>query len=253
MTRLNRRTLLKGVSAGTSGLVLAPLLQALEAQAAGTYTPPKRVVFLLFDNGFHERGAQPVDLPLETITKVKQTPLDGLKLPLDIEPFAPFQDRMTIIQGLRGHHISIDHGGGFRSLSGLPSADKRRSVVGESIDAAIAREAPGVFPMLALGIAANSKGEVGAPTALASSAWGPSRPIASQLRPELVYESLFGSVGATANDFAVRRNMLDFIAGDVKRLRSQIAGPEKETLDHHVEALESLFERQDKLDRKSVV
>ena len=247
MAEFTRRTLLKGVYAGSSGLVLAPLLQTLKAQAAGTYTPPKRVIFLLFDNGFHERGAQPVDLPLETVTKVKRTPLDGLKLPLDIEPLKPFQDRMTIVQGLRGHHISIDHGGGFRSLSGLPSADKRRSVVGESIDAAIAREVSGVFPMLALGIAANGKGEVGAPTALASSAWGPSKPIASQLRPELVYESLFGSVGAKANDFATRRNMLDFMADDVKRLRLQIAGPEKEALDHHLEALESLFQRQDEL------
>src|SRR6185503_17126859 len=126
-------------------------------------------------------------------------------------------------------------------------ADKRRSVVGESIDAAIAKKQPGVFPLLVLGIAANGKGDVGMPTALASSAWGPSRPIASQLRPELVYESLFGSVGAKANDFAVRRNMLDFIAGDVKRLRSQISGPEKEALDHHVEALESLFQREGKL------
>jgi hypothetical protein len=247
MHRINRRTLLKGVSAGASGLVLAPLLQTLAAQAAGTYTPPKRVIFLLFDNGFHERGAQPVDLPLETVTKVKQTPLAGLKLPFDIEPFAPFQDRMTIVQGLRGHHLSVDHGGGFRSLSGLPSADKKRSVVGESIDAAIARTRPSVFPLLALGIAANGKGKVGMPTALASSAWGPSRPIASLLRPELVYESLFGSVGAKANDFAARRNMLDFISGDVKRLRSQIAGPEKEALDHHVEALESLFRREQKL------
>lgn len=247
MPRLTRRTLLKGVSAGTAGLVLTPLLRRLEAQAAGTDTPPKRVIFLLFDNGFHERGAQPVDQPLETVSKVKQTPLAGLKLPFDIEPFAPFQDRMTIIQGLRGHHLSIDHGGGFRSLSGLPSADKKRSVVGESIDAAIARTMPGVFPLLALGIAANGRGEIGMPTALASSAWGPSRPIASQLRPELVYESLFGSIGAKANDFAVRRNMLDFIAGDVKRLRSQIAGPEKETLDYHVEALEALFQRENKL------
>ena len=247
MKRIDRRTLLKGVSAGTSSLVLAPLLRTLEAQAAGTYTPPKRVVFLLFDNGFHERGAQPVDLPLESVSKVTRSPLAGLTLPFDIEPFAPFQDRMTIVQGLRGHHLSVDHGGGFRSLSGLPSADKRRSVVGESIDAAIARTMPSVSPLLALGIAANTRGEIGLPTAMASSAWGPSRPIASLLRPELVYESLFGSVGAKANDFAVRRNMLDFIAGDVKRLRSQIAGPEKESLDYHVEALESLFDREQKL------
>lgn len=246
MSHFTRRTLLKGVSAGSSGLLLAPLLNTLKAQAAGNYTPPKRVVFLLFDNGFHELGAQPLDLPLETTTTVKQTPLAGLKLPADIEPFAPFQDRMTIIQGLRGHHLHVDHGGGFRALSGLPSADKNRSVVGESIDAALASAAPGVFPLLALGIAAGSRG-IGAPTALASSAWGASRPIASQLRPELVYESLFGSVGADKNDFAERRNMLDFISGDVKRLRSQIAGPEREALDYHLEALESLFQREDQL------
>jgi len=244
---MNRRTLLQRFSVSTGGLVLAPLLQKLDAQAAGTYMPPKRVIFLLFDNGFYEQGAQPVDLPLETASKVKQTPLAGLKLPFDIEPFAPFQDRMTIIQGLRGHHLNVDHGGGFRSLSGLPSADKRRSVVGESIDAAIARTVPSVFPLLALGVAANGKGEIGSPTALASSAWGASRPIASLLRPELVYESLFGSVGAKSNDFAARRNMIDFIAGDVKRLRSQIAGPEKEALDYHVEALDSLFNREQKL------
>lgn len=247
MTRIHRRTLLKGVSVGTAGLLLSPLLEKLSAQAAGNYAPPKRVIFLLFDNGFHESGAQPVDLPLETSSQVKQTPLAGLKLPFDIEPFAPFQDRMTIVQGLRGHHISIDHGGGFRALSGLPSADKRRSVVGESIDAAVARSSPGVFPLLALGIAANTRGEVGMPTAAASSAWGPSRPIALQLRPELVYESLFGSIGAKANDFADRRNMLDFISDDLKRLRSQIAGPEKELLDYHVEALESLFRREEKM------
>ena len=41
--------------------------------------------------------------------------------------------------------------------------------------------------------------------------------------------------------------MLDFIAGDVKRLRSQVAGPEREALESHVEALESLFKREDRL------
>ena len=247
MTAFHRRRFLKGVSAGTSGLVLAPLLSRLAAQAAGTYAPPKRVVFLLFDNGFQERAAQPVDLPLVDTTKTTRTPIKGLKLPFDIEPFAAFQDRLTVIQGLRGHHIDIDHGGGFCSLSGLPSADKLTSVMGESIDSAIGRTQPTVFPVLALGVAATGNGVVGPPTARCSSASGPGRPISSILRPEVAYESLFGSVGAKANDFANRRGMLDFIAGDVKRLRSQVAGPEREALESHVEALESLFKREDRL------
>ena len=247
MPAFDRRRFLKGVSAGASGIVLAPLLSRLAAQAAGTYAPPKRVVFLLFDNGFHERAAQPADLPLVDTAKTTRTPIKGLKLPFDIEPFTPFQDRMTVIQGLRGHHIDVDHGGGFCALSGLPSADKITSVVGESIDAALGRAHPAVFPVLGLGVAANGRGEVGPPTARCSSAWGAGRPISSILRPEIAFESLFGSVGAKANDFAARRSMLDFVAGDVKRLRSQVAGPEKEALDYHVEALESLFKREDQL------
>jgi len=247
LPELARRRFLKGVSTGTAGLVLAPLLTRLSAQAAGTYVPPRRIVFLLFDNGFPESAAQPVDLPLKETANTTRTPIRGLTLPFDIEPLQPFQDRLTVIQGLRGHHLRTDHGGGFRALSGLPSASKSTSVVGESIDAALGKAQPAVFPLLALGIAANNRQNIGQATARCSSGWGPGRPIASFLRPEIAYESLFGSVGAQANDFARRRKLLDFIAGDVKRLRSQIAGPEQEALDQHVEALDSLFERNDQL------
>ena len=242
-----RRRFLKGVSTGTAGLVLSPLLARVSALAAGTAVPPRRVVFLIFDNGFHERAAQPVDLPLVDTAKTTQTSLRGLTLPFDIEPLQPFQDRLTVIQGLRGHHLHVDHGGGFRSLSGLPSASKYTSVVGESIDAALGRAQPTVFPLLALGIAANGRLNLGPATSRCSSGWGAGRPVSSFLRPEIAYESLFGSVGARANDFARRRKLLDFIAGDVKRLRSQIAGPEREAVDQHVEALESLFQRNDRL------
>ena len=242
-----RRRFLKGVSTGTAGLVLTPLLARLSAQAAGTYVPPRRVVFLLFDNGFPEGAAQPVDLPLKETANTTRTPIQGLKLPFEIEPLQPFQDRLTVIQGLRGHHLRTDHGGGFRALSGLPSASKTTSVVGESIDAALGKIQPTVFPLLALGIAANNRMTIGPATARCSSGWGPGRPIASFLRPEIAYESLFGSVGAQANDFARRRKLLDFISADVKRLRSQIAGPERESLDQHVGALDSLLQRNDQL------
>ena len=242
---LTRRKLLKGVSAGAGGIVFAPMLKTLAANVQGNYTPPKRIVFVLFDNGFAETGIQPVGLPLGTET-VKQVPMKGLKLPPDIEPFAPFQDRMTIIQGLRAYHLSPDHGGGFRSLSGLPSSDKYRSIVGESIDAAAARVNPGVFPLLVLGIAA---GKESTTAALVSSAWGANKPIAAQCRPELAYESLFGSLGASRNDFAARKNLLDFVSGDVKRMKSQFAGPEREQMDYHLEAMESLTKRDDQLSK----
>jgi len=109
-----------------------------------------------------------------------------------------------------------------------------------SIDAAIAQALPSVFPLLGLGIG-------GGTTAYCSSAWAAGKPIAMQCRPEMAYESLFGSVGATRNDFATRRNLLDFVTNDVRRVRGEIAGPERELLDAHLEAIESLSRRNGQL------
>lgn len=244
---LNRRHLLKGVTAGAAGYLFTPLLQTFANQAAGRYQVPRRVIFVLFDNGFYESACQPAGIPLGG-DQLRQVALTDHALPHDIEPFTPFKERMTIVQGLRGSHLSPNHGGGFGALSGLSGGvgeDKFRRVVGESIDAAVARAVPSVFPILVLGVAAGR--DAGPATALCSSAWGAGRPIAAQCRPELAYESLFGAIGADRNDFAIRRNLLDFVAQDARALRSRLAGPEREQLDYHLEAIESLSRRDGQL------
>jgi hypothetical protein len=228
----DRRSFLKGVSLGAGGLLLAPLLQKVAAAADGNVTPSKRVIFFVFDNGFKDDGAVPVGTDLVS-DKTRQFSLKGHKLPLDIEPFAPFQDRITLLHGLRSH-TAVDHGGFFAALSG--SAGNKHTPQAESIDAAIAKIAPGVFPLLHLGIG-------GGTTAYCCSAWGKNRPIAALCRPELAYESLFGNVGATRNDFAARKNLLDFVTDDVRRLKSEIVGPERELVDSHLDAIESLSKR----------
>ncbi len=245
---IERRALLKGISLGAGSLVFAPLLRSLEAQVNGTYTVPKRVVFVLFDNGFHESAAQPPGVPLGGET-VRSLPLKPLGLPKDIEAFTPYKDRMTIVQGLHGGHLSPNHGAGFGALSGMSSGageDKFQRVVAESIDAAMAKILPGIFPLLVLGI---DPGNVETTTYYASSAWGPGQAIAAQCRPELAYESLFGSIGADRNDFLTRKNLLDFVAGDVRHLRPRLAGAERAQLDYHLGALESLSQREDRLSK----
>ncbi len=228
----NRRSLLKGVTLGAGGLLFAPLLQKIAAAADGNVTPPKRVIFFVFDNGFKDDGAVPVGTNFVSDT-TRQFSLKGHKLPLDIEPFAPFQDRITLLHGLRSH-TAVDHGGFFAALSG--SAGNKHTPQAESIDAAIAKLAPGVFPLLHLGIG-------GGTTAYCCSAWGKNRPIAALCRPELAYETLFGNIGATRNDFAARKNLLDFVTDDVRQLKSEVAGPERELVDFHLEAMESLSRR----------
>ena len=97
----HRRNLLKGVSAGSATYLFAPLLKTFADQAAGRYRTPKRVIFVLFDNGFYESACQPVGVPLAS-DEVRQMSLANQTLPNDIQPFAPFKDRLIIVQGLRG-------------------------------------------------------------------------------------------------------------------------------------------------------
>ncbi len=239
---IHRRTLLQRFSAGAGGLVFAPLLQRLHAQEDGTYRTPARVVFVLHGNGFHEWASAPPEVSLSS-KQTRVLPLDPLKLPHDIEPFTPFKDRLAIVQGLRSGVVSPDHGAGFAALSGMNNGvgdAQHRNVIAESIDAAVARKLPGIFPVLNLGI---DPGRPKTQAILCSSAWGLGRPIATQCRPELAYESLFGTVGAKKNDFAARKNLLDFISDDIKVLESQLTGVHKDQLHYHLDAMESLSKR----------
>jgi len=238
---LNRRRLLTRLAAGSA--LLSPLARSLAAQAAGAAEPPapKRFVFVLFENGLREGEAQPVGVPLATET-VRIRELAGLALSEKvIDPFTPYLNRMTILQGLRGTHLNPNHGAGYGALSGLPQApaDKRR-VRAETIDAALARVSPGLFPAVVLGI---NGGGTETSTAYGISAWGPGKPIPIQCRPELAYESLFGSAGADRNDFHTRKNLLDFVAGDLKHVRSDLGAAGREQLEYHLDALESLSTR----------
>lgn len=236
--QIERRSLLKGVSLGAGGILLAPLAQKISAAAEGRATKPRRVIFFLFDNGFKDDGAAVIGTDLVS-DQTRQFSLEGHKLPLDIEPFAPFQDRMTLLHGMRAH-AAVDHGGYFAALTACEG--NKWVPQAESIDAAIAKAFPGVFPLLGLGIA-----PPGPSVAYCSSAWAAGQPVAMQCQPDMAYESLFGSIGATRNDFATRKNLLDFVSGDVKRLRGRIAGPERELLDAHLESLERLSKRDGQL------
>jgi hypothetical protein len=238
---ITRREWLGGMAAGS--MALSPLGRSLAAQAVGASEPPppQRFVFVLFENGLWEHEVQPKGVPLGT-EKVRVSPLGPLALPdRVIDPFTPFKDRINLIQGLRGSHLNPNHGAGYGALSGLPQApaDKRR-VRAESIDAALARVFPSLFPIVVLGI---QGGSTETSTAYGISAWGQGKPIPIQCRPELAYESLFGSAGTNQNDFLSRKNLLDFVAGDLQQLRPGLGHSEREQLEYHLDALESLSKR----------
>jgi len=53
--------------------------------------------------------------------------------------------------------------------------------------------------------------------------------------------------GRIGNDFLARKNLLDFVSGDLRQMKSSLGSAQREQLDYHLDALESLSRRWGKL------
>ena len=246
MAVLNRRQALGTLSLGAGGMLLSPLARQIEAQAAGVVNA-KRFVFVIEGNGCQPGQVQPKGIVRKTpngrptADKLVDLPLAKEELPFALEPLTPFKDRLTIVQGLSGRICGGGHSNNFGAL-GVYSAKK--GAYGETIDAALAKALPGIFPHVGLGITDRDHSVV-----YNCSASGPGKALPVQCRPDLAFNALFGSVaqGTGKQQFDAQRNVLDFMVNDVKRLEKSVAGPEREKVDSYLQAFESLRQRQSRI------
>jgi len=237
---LNRRDWLKGLSFGAGGVLLAPILGELQAHADGTAAQPKRFVFLLQNHGLQSWAVKPPELSRPDkigVDKLVERSLTELSLADDLAPLAEFKDRLSIVQGLNGRHVTPFHGGPFGALGGY----RKGSVpTGRTIDCALAEANPATFPHLGLGIGSYNNAEY------CSSAWGANRAAPVLCRPDYAYRTLFGSVldGNDRVEFDARSSVLEFMREDVRRLQGRLAGPERERFDAYVDSYETMHRRQ---------
>ncbi len=245
---VTRRDLLKGVTLGSGATLLAPVLSQVQARADGR-PAPKRFVFVLEGNGCQPEQVQPTTIERKR-NSYNQNNFDALQdvkladhtLPAALEPLAAFKDRMTIVQGLSGRVCGGGHSNNYGAL-GVYSG--KAGAFDETIDAALAKALPGVFPHVGVGISDRPTDAI----VYNVSAWGPQKKLPIQCRPDLAYNTLFGSVagGDGRKAFDARTNLLDFLADDVKRVEGRLAGDEREKLQQHLAAYEAMGRRQRKL------
>lgn len=255
---LNRRQLLKGVSVGTGSVLLSPLLQQLAAQAAGTAVTARRFLFVVEGNGLPWHQIQPRGIERnprliangsytnrsgsQVRTEMRNLPLADYELPSALEPVAAFKDRLTILQGLSGKMCPGGHSSDFGALGANTS---RNGPAAETIDHALGRRLPAVFPLVGLGISDRPEHTL----IYNCSAAGRDRALPTQCRPDLAYLALFGSAagGAARRAFETQRNLLDYLVDDIHRLENQLAGPERQALQSYCQAFESMRQRHGRL------
>lgn len=246
-----RRTFLQGMTLGAGGVLLSPVLQRIEAQANGKSSIPPRFVFVVEGNGLPPQQIHPEKLPFTKREKredYEEHSLAKVDLPTALEPLTPYKDRLALIQGLSGRICGGGHSNNFGALGAFNAkggVGRSGNAPSATIDAALAKINPGIFPVVNLGISDKPQHTV----IYNSSAWGPGQLLPTQCHPDLAFNTLFGSVvkGEGQKDFTANSNLLDFMIDDIKSARSRLNSSDNEKLDQYLGAYESLRDRQSRL------
>lgn len=252
-----RREFLRKTGLGVGALALGPVIQQLQAQAAGKITNQTRFVFVVESNGVPPQHLAPSGIErkprrqqaLNGPAELLDISLADRDLPASLEPIAAWKDRLTIIQGLSGKVASGGHSNNYQALgafgSGRGQGGESSNVLGPTIDGALARHIGGIFPHIGLGISKRLENNV----VYSISAIGKNKPLPIMVKPDQAMGALFGSVADSnaKNAFTAKRNLLDFIREDVKRAENQLAGPEREQLSAYLQTFETLSDRQSRL------
>ena len=239
----NRRQMLKGLSLGAGSMLLSPMIQRVMANAEGKERPP-RFVFVLQSNGFDAVQACPESIPFQKYAdreKFESIDLTQHKLPKGLAALEPLKSKTTIVQGLSGRCTGGGHSTWGGSLGQYRISGANLSPQNVTIDYQLGQAVPGILPWVGVGMASGARDALMNITARAAHK---TMPII--LSPEKAYNSFFSVVagGEREKNFHLKRNLLDYMVGDVKKTRKALGSLGGEELDACLSAYDQLAARQ---------
>ena len=122
-------------------MALSPFVRRLDA--AENQEPPKRFVFVVKSSGLQGEYLNPEGLEHRGDKLVDST-LAERSLPESLKPLAPFQDQLTIIQGLSGKMTRLGHSAHYGALGGY-KASPHTPPLAATIDGYLSETFPSVF------------------------------------------------------------------------------------------------------------
>ena len=252
-TRIDRRSLLRGLGAGVALPLLEAMTPATPLRAASPESA-RRMAFIFVPNGVNVADWFP-----------QRTGYD-FDFPPTLRPLAPFKHDVLVLSGLthdKGRANGDGPGDHARSASVFLTGCQPRKTsgagirVGVSVDQVAARKAGHRTPLPSLELGCEpgrSSGncDSGYSCAYSSSiSWSsPSTPLGKEVNPRNVFERLFGQAGKPSEQskrqqvqHALRKSILDFVAEDAGRLRKKLGQADRRKLDEYLDGVRSIEQR----------
>jgi hypothetical protein len=205
MSKIDRRSVLHGMTAGLGAALGSAYLPNLTQAATASKGGPKRVIFFMQNQGFDPATCIPAGMK-------NSGSLAKATLPEPIKALEPFKERMHIINGLHGTHTSPSHSaffgalGGYRGSDGVPPS-------GSTIDYELSKVLPEtLLPHLCIGMD-SMENMTTKPTVANLSASGAGKPIFMHSNPNHLYRMLYGGIsqGDIRKQHEARSSMFDRI------------------------------------------
>jgi hypothetical protein len=256
MSKLSRRTFLRGVGTAIALPVLDSMMPPVVAKAAAraatsvaTAAVPNRMVFLFVPNGMHMADWTPATE-------------GAYELPYILEPLKNVKNNVSVLSGLAQRNaFALGNGAGDHARSGavwLTGVHPRKTAgtdiqAGISVDQLAAQNIGHLtrFPSLELGIERGAQAgncDSGYSCAYSSSiSWrGESTPVAKEINPRLVFDRLFGNgnkdeavESRQRRDF-LRKSILDFVMEDARDLKSRLGTRDNRKLDEYLSSVREI-------------
>ena len=141
------------------------------------------------------------------------------KLPKGLAALEPLKSKTTIVQGLSGRCTGGGHSTWGGSLGQYRISGANLSPQNITIDYQLGQAIPGILPWVGVGMASGARDALMNITARAAHK---TMPII--LNPEKAYNSFFSVAagGEREKNFHLKRNLLDYMVGDVKKTRKAL-------------------------------
>ena len=254
---ISRRTLLRtAASYGSAAAIFAPFLKSVAAQAAGNAAAlPKRFVFIMKASGIDKFNLVPPDVVgtrtgaetyLSSRDKLVETSFADHALPEILKPLEAYKDKLTVVQGVSGNNFKGNHTAGYGALS---CHNSEVSPIAPTVDAMLGlKHSTGPYPMYGMATNGTLRGQISVPDDAYVfpnlSALKSGQGVAFQASPTKAFNELFGSAVMSEADLrknsAVRRNLMDFLKDDARRIRTRLGEFDRERFDGYIDTFESL-------------
>ena len=253
MTKIDRRTLLKGLGTAMALPMLERMLPMTALASSPVQARQARAAFMFVPNGINMDAWTPT------------TEGAGFALPEILQPLAGVKNSINVLTGLTQQHAFANGDGAgdhARSTACWLTGMQPKKTAGADIKAGISVDQVAAqhignrtkFASLELGCERGALAgdcDSGYSCAYSSSiSWrGESNPVAKEVNPRLVFERLFGNgVESEQGESLARRQLfrqsiLDFVLEDASKLKGQLGLRDQRKVDEYFQAVREIETR----------